>query len=131
LQPLLLTAATVSDIPAPQASSLAMERRQQRMFAAFEAKSRQGVSNSLFSRYTGQLHRSIINFIALLTGKENNPMTPIARFATVAILVIILVSTTGGATLAFANALPGDALYPIKTSMEQVQLVLATDPHER
>jgi hypothetical protein len=52
-----------------------------------------------------------------------------------AILVItLLVFLFGGAgmtALAAQSALPGDVLYPIKTSMEQVQLTLSTSPSGR
>jgi hypothetical protein len=63
-------------------------------------------------------------------------MTPIARVAIVLVLVVALLLTTGGAALASAAyastyALPGDVLYPVKTSVERVQLMLTLDQASR
>jgi hypothetical protein len=55
-------------------------------------------------------------------------------FRSAFLVIILLVFLFGGAgmtALAAQSALPGDVLYPIKTSMEQAQLTLSTSPSER
>lgn len=43
---------------------------------------------------------------------------------TIAVTVMLLFSLLGGGTIASANSLPGDLLYPLKRASEQVQLAL-------
>jgi hypothetical protein len=55
-------------------------------------------------------------------------------FSGAILLITLLVFLFGGAGMtayAAQSALPGDILYPVKTSMEQAQLVLSTNPAER
>jgi hypothetical protein len=55
-------------------------------------------------------------------------------FKSAFLVITLLVFLFGGAgmtALAAQSALPGDALYPIKTSMEQAQFTLSTSPSSR
>ena len=48
------------------------------------------------------------------------------------LIIVILIGTliTGGVTVS-AKALPGDVLYPLKTSAERIQLLITVDPLQR
>ncbi len=46
-------------------------------------------------------------------------------------LLIILFGGVGATAFASQSALPGDALYPVKTSLEQTQIALARDAYQR
>lgn len=47
------------------------------------------------------------------------------------LLIILLLMGTTGATFASQNALPGNALYPVKLATEKVRLTIAADPTEK
>lgn len=51
--------------------------------------------------------------------------------AAVLTLLVILFGSVGATAFASQTALPGDALYPVKTSLEQTQLALARDAYQR
>lgn len=55
-------------------------------------------------------------------------------FSSVAAILLVLVILFGGAsatTYAAQSALPGDALYPVKTSLEQTRITLANDAYNQ
>ena len=129
LRPLLELASAVHGLPAPQARPAAVQTNRARMMAAVAARQPSvnraavlPVSGSLLARYTGRIK-------ALLPGKstgqrEGKNMVFVLRFATAAITAVMAFTTVsaGGAALASANSLPGDALYPVKRTVEDVQL---------
>ena len=52
-------------------------------------------------------------------------------WATAALTLIFIVSILGGASIASAKSLPGDALYGVKRASENVRLLLTTDADRR
>lgn len=50
------------------------------------------------------------------------------RWATATAAVLLAVFVVGGTVVTSASSLPGDALYPVKTATEGLQLTLARDP---
>jgi len=50
---------------------------------------------------------------------------------TIVVTVLLLFGLLGGGTIASANSLPGDALYPLKRASEKVQLALTFDEETR
>jgi hypothetical protein len=68
--------------------------------------------------------------------KKDNPMTRPQRFAFSAVLAIVLIAVLlfgGAGATAFASqgSLPGDALYPVKTGLEQTQVRLSRNAYEQ
>ena len=55
---------------------------------------------------------------------------PMGLIATLIILLLIGTLITGGVAVS-AKALPGDVLYPLKTSAERIQLLITLDPLQR
>jgi hypothetical protein len=56
----------------------------------------------------------------------------VLRLATTSLLVITIISITGNGLIgASANAIPGDALYPVKRSVEDIRLKLAPDVKDK
>jgi len=69
---------------------------------------------------------------ARATGQRRAAQRPVWRWATiVALSLFLFLVLTGGIIRAATNALPGDALYPIKRTAEQVHLMLIPDPVAR
>lgn len=57
---------------------------------------------------------------------------PLARgWAVAVVLLALIVGLGGGAAALASNALPGDALYPVKRSVEQVRTALTVRPESR
>ncbi len=46
-------------------------------------------------------------------------------------LIALSLLTVGASAAASSNALPGEPLYPVKTTLEQIQVSITTDPYER
>ena len=68
--------------------------------------------------------------------EENSMNTKSQKFAfsTIIAIIIVVVMLFGGASAtayASQSALPGDALYPLKTSLEQTQVALARDAYSQ
>lgn len=57
--------------------------------------------------------------------------TPARGLATAALLLALFVVASGATVVASAESLPGDPLYPVKRTAEQVRLTLTTDPATR
>jgi hypothetical protein len=76
-------------------------------------------------------------FISRKNHKEKSPVNPRTKrfaFTTAAAIITILVLLFGGVgATAFAaqSALPGDALYSVKTSLEQTRVILARDAYDQ
>ncbi len=122
LRPLLSMAATLQRVDWPQPRPQAIALGEQRMLAAAAKKFRpQPVSKSSLTGYTARV-------INLLTGKERMDMRLAYRFALAAVVVVLLLGGGGWMTRASASALPGDTLYPLKTTLEIIRLLLTFDP---
>jgi hypothetical protein len=63
----------------------------------------------------------------------NNGKRKLAISTLAAILLVVVVLFGGASATAYASqsALPGDALYPLKTSLEQTQITLANDAYNQ
>ena len=60
------------------------------------------------------------------------PFSGSLRYAAAALVIVLLfIALTGGVTYAASNSLPGSALYPVKRTVEQVELALATTPESQ
>ncbi len=68
------------------------------------------------------------NGVSLTTGSRKFALSSIA-----AILLVVAILFGGASATAFASqsALPGDALYPVKTGLEQTRISLANDAYNR
>ena len=69
-------------------------------------------------------------------GEENSMSTKTQKFAfstLIAIIIVVVMLFGGASATAYASqsALPGDALYPLKTSLEQTQVALARDAYSQ
>jgi hypothetical protein len=108
--------------PAPPRDEQAAARGRARFLAELDSIPEFKASHP-FARLTGWFIPKSEN----LEGISMNSRTKLA-FTTILSIIIILVFLFGGAgATAFAarSALPGDALYPVKTSLENTQVVLA------
>ncbi|MGD2157559.1 MAG: DUF5667 domain-containing protein [Anaerolineales bacterium] len=125
LRPLLTAANFARTAPRPQASPEAIQHSRVKMLATLESKlNPQPVSKISFSRFTSRLTKFFTGI-----GKEKMNMKLTTRFAIIILALFVIIS--GGATAASARSLPGDVLYPVKTTVERVQLLLTTDPDAR
>ena len=63
----------------------------------------------------------------------NNGSRKLAVSTLIAILIVVVIIFGGASATAYAaqSALPGDALYPVKTSLEQTQISLANDAYNQ
>jgi len=129
LRPLLHVAAHIKTAPTPQPRLQAVQQGRKRMLAAASSNlgdisSMQAVSTGAFSRYTVRIFTSLKEFYF---GKEIHGMKLALRFAIdFAVLLVI-----GGvlAVNASASSLPGDPLYGVKRTWEDVRLTLTlNDP---
>jgi len=59
------------------------------------------------------------------------PLLPLRLAATLTIVMVLIIAALLGTSLVSAEALPGDALYPVKLALEQFQLNLASSPVQR
>jgi hypothetical protein len=126
LNSILQTARDLQRVNVPQERIESVRTGRQLLLSAYAKKANisQPVSESSIPRF---LQRILIK----LTGKEDLDMKLVARFAIALVLVIGLIVGGGITTTASASALPGDTLYPVKLSLEQINLLFANDPHVR
>ncbi|MBU0494305.1 MAG: hypothetical protein KKA73_01145 [Chloroflexi bacterium] len=129
LRPDLELAAAIQVLPAPQPRPDAVQANRERMMAAVARRQQTApvaavlpipVSEPLLSRYTRRIS-------ALFKGqKEGKGMVFAMKFATAAIVAMMSLGamSMGAAAVASTNSLPGDALYPVKRAIEDVQLTL-------
>lgn len=132
LRPLLTTALEIRQLPAAQARPAAVEEGQRRMLAALatarslHSAQTQGVSGGRLARYTGRVQQLVHT---LVIGKETNRMKIALR---VSVMLCVVLALAGTATVgASANSLPGDPLYDVKRTWEEVQLNLTSDAQAR
>ncbi len=122
LQPVLRTARALQALIVPQERTESVQAGRQRLLNAYAKKAAaQPVSESSIPRF---IQRILIK----LTGKDDIDMKLVARFAMAILLVIGLLFGGGITTTASASALPGDTLYPLKLSLEDLRLLFANDP---
>lgn len=128
LRPLLQTVLHVRTFPVAQPRPQAIQAGRARMLAEAQKKinPRRPVSFEAISRYTVQI---FTNFKILLLGKENKGMKLALRLA-IDLVVIFLVGSFFGLN-ASASSLPGDPLYGVKRTWEDVRLGVTLDSHAR
>jgi hypothetical protein len=130
LRPILQTAQTLQTMAVPQERIESVQAGKQRLFDVYARKAAvsktafQPVSESSISRFIQQL-------LIRLTGKDDLDMKLVTRFA-IALLLVVGLMIGGGITASVsASALPGDTLYPLKLSLEDLNLLLANTPQTR
>lgn len=128
LRPLLGAAVRVWEIPIPRARAEAVQAGRERLLAEakFRAASPSPVSSGRFSRYTKQVLCSLQ--IALL-GRKRSSLNLALTMA--AIFVIVLLATGSLTVNASASSLPGDSLYGVKRSWENVRLSMTPSQQGR
>jgi hypothetical protein len=129
LRSLLIVAADMTELAVPRTSQSATEAGRQRMIAAFEAgqaadsKVNQTIPVSIvgITRYLEQM----LNTIKIILSKEFLVM----HKTVVAIVLVLVVVFGGSAASAYAaqGSLPGDALYPMKTAIEDASVDFSMD----
>jgi hypothetical protein len=125
LRPLLETAAAMRTAAYQRSSEMVLQKGRERMFAMIDQEyPKQPVSENTLSRYTVQL-------LTWITGKENIDMKLVTRFAIAFALVLVVIASLGTTAVSASSALPGDLLYPIKTSAQDAQLLLTWDAQAR
>jgi hypothetical protein len=125
LQPILRMAQNVKALSLPQERPESVQAGRQRLMSAYQKRTAaRPVSESSIARFIQQL-------LIKLTGKDDLDMKLVARFALVLLLVIGLLVGGGVTATVSASALPGDALYPLKLSLEDINLFLANNPQAR
>lgn len=123
LSPLLLAASRVRTISKPEARPEAIQAGRELVLAALAAKdtthvfSNPPISKPRFSRY---IERIFTILHTILFGKENKGMKFVLRLAFD--MMIILVIGLGLTVNASARSLPGDSLYGVKRTWEELQL---------
>jgi len=129
LHPLLLVVDHIGAAPVPQPRPQAVQVGRERMLAAAGSKTikntlAQPVSFRAFSRYTVRIFTILKT---LLFGKETHGMKFALRLAIAFIAVMMIGSVM--TINASAHSLPGDPLYGIKRTWEEVRLTLTlNDP---
>ena len=126
LRPLLRTAQELHTLAVPQERIESVQAGRQRLLNAYAKKAavRQPVSESSILRF---IQRILIK----LTRKDDLDMKLVTRFALALLLVVGLMVGGGITATASARALPGDTLYPLKLSLEDLNLFLANNPQAR
>ena len=129
LRSLLIVATDLTQIEVPRTSQQAKEAGRQRMFAALEA------GQSTVSKSNQTIPASIVGIIRYLEQAQNTFISNLSKeflvmHKTVIAIVLVLVILFGGsAASAYAaqGSLPGDALYPVKTAIEDVSADFSMD----
>jgi len=62
---------------------------------------------------------------------RGRPRRGFNRIAVAAVAAAVLVTTSAGVASAAQTAIPGSALYPVKTGLEDIQVEISQDPKER
>ena len=124
LQGILGLALAVQALPVPRASGKSIQVGRQRMLSAAKRLNEQPVSKSVLSRYAE-------NRNARIFGKEKQDMRFLTRLVIALALAASGVLALGSTVAASANTIPGDLLYPVKTTMQDVRVLLAAEPEQR
>jgi hypothetical protein len=123
LRPLLEVALDLGRVATPPPAMAVRAAGKQRMLRAVEKRAAQPVSKSFLSRYAEQI-------INTLLGKEPQNMKLAWRFVTV-IVVAALGLTSVATVAASADSLPGDLLYPVKTTVQKAKIALTLNAETR
>ena len=121
LQPLLVLAADLNQLEEPHSSPAVVQAGEQHMLSHVQpANPAPGFLSNLIMNIERQ-----INQIKTIFSKENNMF----RKPVVVIAIIVALIVGGGAVTAVAaqSALPGDFIYPVKTTLEDVRIRTAFD----
>lgn len=117
--------------PVPERDPLAAERSQARFLAELEALGLPATPTPVPGRLNAWLRN-----LPISKKKETNMSTPAQRFAfstfaLIALIVVFLFGGAGSTVFAAQGALPGDALFQVKTSLEQTQTNLSSSATDR
>ena len=123
LRPLLEVGMDLSTVVAPPLSAAVRAAGRRRVLETFEKKSCQPISKPALSRYAVQITK-------LLTGKEPQNMK-LAWPLTTVIVVAVLTMTSAATVVASTPSLPGDALYPVKMTVQKARVALTFDATAR
>jgi hypothetical protein len=126
LLPILQTAWDLQGLNVPQERIESVQTGRQRLLSAYAKK-----ANTSHPVSESSIPRLLQRILIKLTGKEDLDMKLVARFAIALVIVIGLIIGGGITTTASASALPGDTLYPVKLSLEQINLLFANDSQVR
>ena len=129
LQSLLIVATDMTQFEVPRTGQQAAEAGRQRMFAAIEA------GQSKVTKNNQTISVSIVGIIRYLEQVQNTFISNLSKeflvmHKTVIAIVLVLVVVFGGsAASAYAaqGSLPGDALYPMKTAIENASVDFSVD----
>ena len=128
LRPLLQAATQVWKIPVPRARQEAVQAGRERLLASANRlyPSSQAVSSGQFARYT----RRVLGAVqVILFGKQRSSLALAYRMA--AIIALALLVMAGITVKVSARSLPGDRLYNVKRSWENVRLSLSPSQQRR
>ena len=117
----------------PPRNPASADRGRARFLAELDSLELPTPSQSLWSRLIGWLSNRPNHHPDREEIKMSTPKSRIA-FTTIAVILIVLVFLSGGSAvtaLAAQSALPGDALYPVKMTLEQTRLSLSRDAANR
>ena len=131
LEPLLTTLVDVHELRAVpvRSSATAARTREQFMAAAMRLAEERRTPPVTWWERLAAWWAGIVAIFMPPTGSRRTGM-PVGLLAAMLVVILAGVLVTGGVT-ASAKSLPGDLLYPIKTSSERVQLFIARDPMVR
>ena len=131
LDPLLKTArnlACVQDVQLPDAEVLRSDR--QKFLQAVNQFENLNVSLGVVDRINKWIG-AVIPFTAFKPRspyQEKRKMNAI--FANIALMIALLLASAGGTLAAAASSLPDSPLYPVKLTVEQIQIDLLVDPEK-
>ena len=131
LEPLLTTLVDVHELRAVpvRSSATAARTREQFMAAAMRLAEERRTPPVTWWERLAAWWAGIVALFVPRTGSRT-PGMPVGLLAAMLVVILVGVLVTGGVT-ASAKSLPGDLLYPIKTSSERVRLFIARDPMVR
>ncbi len=127
LGPLLALAAAVQELPRPCARPRAVAAGLERMLAVPAPAA--GLVSPSRRHFGERLRHTWVTVAAIFSGQGNLRRAPALR-PLLAVLVV-LVALFPLSIVASADSLPGDLLYPVKRSTEQVRLFFTIDDVER
>jgi outer membrane biosynthesis protein TonB len=133
LAPLLATVTDVRQLRPvpPRVEALRAERRAQFMASALETtQAVKARPDGLWIALVLWWHGVVAGFDGFLRPYGGRQTAP-AGLAAALIAVLFFGTLTTGAVTASAGAIPGDALYPLKTVAERARVILARDPQAR
>jgi len=124
LKPLLSIAQDMYALPTPQGSTLAASAGQERMLDKFDTTYAEPTRTPLWQSWQLALTQLFLPITSIFY-KEN--MMYRKSFITIALVLAILFAGTTMTAYASQGSLPGDALYGVKTSLEEIQVSTVWD----